>query len=133
LALGARAQAMQAVPDLEPHGFIEPCTVANHQQMDTQCELCAVSPAEPQPCLERLGSRGFEKKCRTRGDARGFAEVWCTAPRATESEGARAGGEAGRGATAFWLFGSATLVAGFLFFRQRWLRTRRDASQGVGH
>lgn len=61
----------------EPHGFVEPCTVGNLQEMDTDCELCPVTPAQPNACQDRLGPKGYQKKCRTHGTASEWGEVWC--------------------------------------------------------
>lgn len=74
-ALPAAAAAQPA----EPHGFVDPCTVGNVQEMTTDCEACPVAPADPQACDRRLGRAGYQKKCRTRGDATAWEEVWCTA------------------------------------------------------
>jgi hypothetical protein len=68
----------------EPHGFVEPCTVGNVQEMHTQCELCTIEGAS-QTCQERFGARGYEKKCATRGGHAAPAEVWCLDQRAKKS------------------------------------------------
>lgn len=63
----------------EPHGYVEPCTVGNVQEMYTECELCSASAGEPEACNTTLGRKGFEKKCRTRENTAGWGEVWCIA------------------------------------------------------
>jgi hypothetical protein len=68
----------------EPHGFVEPCTVGNVQQMHTECEVCTIEGAS-QACHERFGERGYEKKCATRGGHSAPAEVWCRDQRAKKS------------------------------------------------
>lgn len=61
----------------EDHGFIEPCTIANYQEMFTECELCQPGVADPNSCNQRFGRHGYLKKCRTRDTGHGFGEVWC--------------------------------------------------------
>ena len=61
----------------EPHGFVEPCTVGNEQEMDTDCELCAVPQGAPQTCAERLAPKSYKQACRTHGTPSGWSEVWC--------------------------------------------------------
>jgi hypothetical protein len=62
------------------HGFVDPCTVENHQEMYTVCELCPVPSGDPQACSKRLGELGYEKKCSTvAGHHDGQSEVWCIA------------------------------------------------------
>ncbi|MFZ5891052.1 MAG: hypothetical protein ACOY0T_08375 [Myxococcota bacterium] len=61
----------------EDHGFIEPCSVANYQEMFTECELCPASQAAPRACSDRLGRAGYQKKCQTRVGHAGWGEVWC--------------------------------------------------------
>ena len=68
----------------EPHGFVEPCTVGNVQEMHTECERCAIE-GESKTCHERFGERGYVKKCSTRGGHAAPAEVWCLDKRATKS------------------------------------------------
>lgn len=57
-----------------PHGFVEPCTVGNAQEMDTDCELCSVTTGAPHVCRDRLGTKGYTKKCRTRGTQAGWGD-----------------------------------------------------------
>jgi hypothetical protein len=72
------AFSAQAAPsDMELHGYVEPCTVGNQQEMFTECELCSASHGAAQACEDKFGRQGYQKKCRTRGDAAGWAEVWC--------------------------------------------------------
>lgn len=78
LAMGSFEQQAAAQPG-GPHGYVEPCTVGNHQEMYTECESCPARPADPRSCNEQLGKRGYDQKCRTRGDASGWEEVWCIA------------------------------------------------------
>ncbi|MGC4089935.1 MAG: hypothetical protein QM756_19020 [Polyangiaceae bacterium] len=62
----------------EPHGFVEPCTIANQQEMHTECELCKVPHGSPDACKHSLGKRGYQYKCRTQPHGGGeLAEVWC--------------------------------------------------------
>jgi hypothetical protein len=76
------APASRAAGDpMELHGYVEPCTVGNEQEMYTQCELCAVPGSSPQLCNDQLGRRGYQKMCRTRGEAAGWSEVWCISTR----------------------------------------------------
>ena len=101
----------------EPHGFVEPCTVGNEQEMDTDCELCAVSPAAPNACQDRLEKKGYTKKCRTHGTQAGWGEVWCAKrtlaaqPSATDAPKAPP--------TMLWLFFGATAALGLVLFFRR--------------
>jgi hypothetical protein len=114
------AQAQTA----EPHGFVEPCTVGNVQEMDTACELCSVSPSSANACAERLGTKGYTKKCRTHGTAAGFAEVWCA--KRTLPITPAASGEHNETATMVWLFLGAAAALGLVLFLRR---NRRGSSR----
>jgi len=61
---------------MELHGYVEPCTVGNAQDMYTECELCA-SGGDPRRCEAQYGAQGYKKNCRTRGDGHVWDEVWC--------------------------------------------------------
>jgi hypothetical protein len=75
--LGARA-AWAGPEDMQFHGYVEPCTVGNVQEMYTECELCQVPPhGDPEVCAGRLAPLHYQKKCQTRADASGWGEVWC--------------------------------------------------------
>jgi hypothetical protein len=83
LALAALALCVAVTtltPDLHAdsldHGFVEPCTLANVQEPELDCEVCA-SAAGSRRCEERLGPRGYAKKCRTHGSHAGWDEIWC--------------------------------------------------------
>jgi hypothetical protein len=65
----------------EAHGYVEPCTVGNEQEMYTECELCSASARNPQACTNRLGKAGYQKKCQTRIASAAWDEVWCIAKR----------------------------------------------------
>lgn len=65
----------------EAHGYVEPCTVGNEQEMYTECELCSASARDPQACTNRLGKAGYQKKCQTRVASAAWDEVWCIAKR----------------------------------------------------
>jgi hypothetical protein len=71
------AQDVSAPKAYEDHGFIEPCTIANYQEMYTECELCELAGSGANECEARFGKRGYRKRCRTRPAGHGFAEVWC--------------------------------------------------------
>jgi LPXTG-motif cell wall-anchored protein len=116
LLLGVAAHEVQAQTS-EPHGFVEPCTVGNAQEMDTACELCSVSASSPNACVDRLGAKGYTKKCRTHGTPAGFAEVWC-AKRRLPTE-ATATGEHDATGTMIWLFIGAAAALGLVWFFRR--------------
>lgn len=75
------AQEVTAPQAYEDHGFIEPCTIANYQEMFTECELCEVAGSDARACETRFGKRGYRKRCRTRATGHGFGEVWCVEKR----------------------------------------------------
>lgn len=110
--LGVQAQTA------EPHGFIEPCTVGNVQEMDTDCELCTLSPEEPEACHDRWATHGYVKKCRTRGTRSGWGEVWCK----QRSQPAKPGATQGQDATliaTLLLLGASTVVGLVLFLKRK--------------
>jgi hypothetical protein len=76
-AMLSALSAGAAPSDMELHGYVEPCTIGNQQEMFTECELCSASHDAAQACEDKFGRKGYQKKCRTRGDAAGWAEVWC--------------------------------------------------------
>ena len=96
----------------EPHGYIEPCTIANYQEMMTECDLCTVPHGDPEACSKRLKRRGYEKKCRTRGEAASYGEVWCVAKRPAP---ARSGEPASKAVLTGLI--AALLAGGFLAMR----------------
>lgn len=71
-AAGALAQVDPTIG----HGYVEPCTVANVQQANTECATCSADDFEAGNCAERLGALGYEFECRT-GAHSPPAEVWC--------------------------------------------------------
>ncbi len=78
-ALAVSASAPRARAQELMHGFVDPCTVENHQEMYTVCELCGVPSGDPEACSKRLGKLGYQKKCATAGHHDGVSEVWCIA------------------------------------------------------
>ncbi len=76
LTLGFAPNGARAALD-EPHGAVESCTVHYVQEPNNDCEMCETLSEKPDACVDRFGSRGYTKKCRTRGDAKGWGEVWC--------------------------------------------------------
>lgn len=120
LTSSARAHAQADLAEL--HGFIEPCTIANYQEMFTECEACPVSHESPKACEQSLGQRGYTKKCRTRGDAHAWEEVWCVAKGSPESE---PGPErAPRPVNVPALLLAAALFAAFLWMWRAWSHQR---------
>lgn len=74
------ATALAAPPvagPAEPHGPIDPCTVANYEEPDVTCELCARSAKDGGACARRLAGLGYLKKCETRHEVAEHGEVWC--------------------------------------------------------
>lgn len=117
LVVGAGMGDARAQPG-EPHGFVEPCTVGNVQEMDTDCELCAVSHAAPNACQERLGTKGYQKKCRTHGTESGWGEVWCVKRNLPAKEPAARAPQAP--SPLIWILLGASAALGLvLFFRRR--------------
>jgi hypothetical protein len=82
LAVAAAGIALAAAPAwagpemMELHGYVEPCTVGNAQDMYTDCELCP-SGGDPKRCDGQYGAQGYKKNCRTRGEGHAWDEVWC--------------------------------------------------------
>lgn len=111
------APAAPAPGDMDLHGFVEPCTVGNQQEMYTECELCPATPADPQVCDKRLGRIGYEKKCRTRGEAAAWDEVWCIDKRLAEQT-------AHRSKTRMLVAGAALLLGVSLFLVRARARRR---------
>jgi hypothetical protein len=114
---GILAPSSRAAADpMELHGYVEPCTVGNEQEMYTSCEICSVPSGSPQLCNDQLGRRGYQKMCRTRGEATGWSEVWCISTRPV----------AETPHTPKIPIAVAVLLAGAsLFAARRWWRRRR--------
>jgi hypothetical protein len=108
------------------HGFVDPCTVDNVQEMYTVCEMCVVPASDPAACTNRLGKLGYEKKCRTVGDHRGYAEAWCIAQgKAPAASAAPAGNAAPSLAPSkHWLLLGIPVLFGAVVLVQR-VRARR--------
>ena len=118
LGLAARAPAMQTAPDLEPHGFVEPCTLANVQETDIECELCA--QGQRQECGQRLASHGYLRKCRTRGaSSGGWDEIWCTAPANAAPKMQPENGQTSSTRSVLIVSVTIALIAGFWLYRRR--------------
>jgi hypothetical protein len=109
---------------VELHGYIEPCTIANYQEMYTECETCAVSKSAPKACEESVGRRGYQKRCRTRGDAKGWEEVWCIAKGSASQAPAPPTPAAPRPLNLPALLLSAALFAAFLWMWRAWSHER---------
>ena len=75
--LGAPPVAQPA----EPHGPIDPCTVANFEETDVLCELCPRAAKDAGTCGKRLAGLGYLKKCETRHEVAEHGEVWCKSKR----------------------------------------------------
>jgi len=76
ICITVNALTPRAAADALEHGFVEPCTLANVQEPELDCEVCAAS-AGVAACEVRMKPRGFAKKCRTRGTHAGWDEIWC--------------------------------------------------------
>jgi hypothetical protein len=70
--------------DMLDHGFVEPCTMSFVAEQRLECEVCPSAVGSRQ-CQEKLGPRGFTRKCRTRGGHSGYEEIWCK-PRVLEKK-----------------------------------------------
>jgi hypothetical protein len=118
VAIVVSPAAAQSPPDaLEPHGFVEPCTIGNVQEMYTECELCAVRQGASQVCIDRFAKRGYEKKCQTHGDATTWGEVWCIDKRLAQ--------EKAPPSKLPWVIGLASLVAALGLFK--WVGSKRSS------
>jgi hypothetical protein len=116
-ALGAPPMAEPA----EPHGPIDPCTVANFQETDVLCELCPPATKDAGACGKRLGGLGYQKKCETRQELAEHGEVWCKTKRAVAS--AKSEPEETRSTLRLVvLLAGAALVAVGLYFRRDWAK-----------
>lgn len=107
------ALTLRARADSLDHGFVEPCTLANVQEPELQCEACA-SAFGSRACDERLAPRGFVKKCRTRGTHAGWDEIWC-ARRTDAAKGTTR--ESSSGTTGLVVGAAATLAAAVVMMR----------------
>jgi hypothetical protein len=80
--------ASPALADLAPPpGYVEKCTVENHQKDGRTCTSCAADFKRRDRCELELGVKGYTRACRTRG-ASVWSEVWCldAKPAPTPSE-----------------------------------------------
>lgn len=59
-----------------PPGYVERCTVKNHQQEGRTCTACPSDFKRRGHCELELGPKGYTKMCSTRG-ASVWTEVWC--------------------------------------------------------
>ena len=104
---------------MELHGYVEPCTVSNAQDMYMECEQCPVPGHDSKAC-DRLGQLGYKKNCRTRGDRAGWDEVWCIA------RGTQVAAPTGHTPTAALLAAGAALVVVVSLSARAWSRRRRN-------
>lgn len=119
----ARAQELM-------HGFVDPCTVENHQEMYTVCELCAVPASDPAACTKRLGKLGYQKKCATVGHHDGFGEVWCVAQAKAPAANPAPAGDSpspSQRSKPLQLVGIPVLLGALVLLKRAW--SRRDPSQ----
>lgn len=71
--------ANPALADLAPEpGYVEQCTIKNHEGPDTSCTSCRASFKDRDGCAGLMGPQGYTRACRTRG-ASVWTEVWCKA------------------------------------------------------
>lgn len=76
-ALAVAAVSGPAFADLAPPpGYVEKCTVENHQKDNKTCTSCAADFKSRDRCESELGPKGYTRACRTRG-ASLWSEVWC--------------------------------------------------------
>lgn len=76
-ALAVTAVSTPALADLAPPpGYVEKCTVENHQNDGKTCTSCAADFKSRDRCESELGTKGYTRACRTRG-ASVWSEVWC--------------------------------------------------------
>lgn len=121
--------AAQSPPDgLEPHGFVEPCTVGNVQEMYTECELCEVRQGDTQVCTDKFGKRGYEKKCQTHGAHGTWGEVWCIDTRRSPEKVAPATPAAPSKLP--FIVGAPVLLGVLLVLRRAWLRRNSSSKRG---
>lgn len=76
-ALAVTTSSAPASADIAPPpGYVEKCTVENHQKDGTTCTSCAADFKRRDRCESELGPKGYTRACRTRG-ASVWSEVWC--------------------------------------------------------
>jgi hypothetical protein len=113
------ASGTAAAQSAEAHGFVEPCTIGNHQEMHTECELCALPEQDPDACGRRLGTLGYAKKCRTNVHSGPPAEVWCIATAALAAKPVKAKGTESTAKLIIAIAVSVALVGLFFFAKRR--------------
>jgi len=69
-----------------PEGYVESCTVANHQSDTVECQKCDAYHGGREPC-EALEKQGYTRQCKTRG-ASVWDEVMCRPKGAASGDGA---------------------------------------------
>ena len=117
ISLPAVAQVAPPIGDNAPiHGYVEPCTVEIVEDGNVECEACTPSHANSRLCQEKLGARGYERKCRTGGHS-APGEVWCIEKRRKE--------QAARDARLLYVPVVAALSASALFGVFLFLKRRR--------
>lgn len=103
----------------EAHGFVEPCTIGNHQEMHTECELCAIPEKDEEACSRRLDTLGYAKKCRTNIHSGPPAEVWCADKAVLAAKAAPVKKSESTGKLIIAIALSVALVGAFFFAKRR--------------
>src|ERR1041384_378988 len=76
----APARAETPTPD-----HVETCTLEKRRQPGEECLMCGAWSGDSAKCQKRLGSRGYERRCRGDGESV-WSEVWCRRPKPAQSE-----------------------------------------------
>lgn len=77
VVLAATSLSAPAFADIAPPpGYVEKCTVENHQKDGKTCTSCSADFKSRDRCESELGPKGYTRACRTRG-ASVWTEVWC--------------------------------------------------------
>ena len=69
-------QNAPARADTPPPEAVETCTLEKQQHAGEECLMCSAWTGDPAKCQKRLGSRGYQRRCRGDG-ASVWSEVWC--------------------------------------------------------
>lgn len=89
LALVLSVPSLAAADVPAPPGYVEACTLANHQREGARCAECATWHSDQRRCPDRSELAGMTMCCRTRG-ASVWTEIWCEGGCAEEAPAAPA-------------------------------------------
>lgn len=128
LVLLASTGALAAPPLAEPsqpHGPVDPCTVASYEETDVACELCP-RDASGAECARRLEGLGYVKKCETRHEIAAHGAVYCKSKRAAVASSPEPESEQTRSALRLIVLVAAAALAGVVLYSRRDVAKRRS-------